>query len=101
MDGSTAPDEMPLYCDRCQSRLVPGRGDFYVVRIHAVADPSGPRFTEEDLQLDPREEIDRLLAAMDGLSEQEALDQVYRRVTIHLCDRCFADWIEDPAGSRD
>jgi hypothetical protein len=32
------------------------------------------------------------------LSAQEAMDQVYRRLTIHLCATCFRSWIESPAG---
>ena len=46
----------------------------------------------------PGTEIERLLARLEGVSEQEALDQVYRRRTLHLCGPCFRRWIENPTG---
>jgi hypothetical protein len=36
---------------------------------------------------------------MKDVSEREALDQVYRRLTIHLCTACYRQWIENPAGA--
>jgi hypothetical protein len=91
-------DESPLFCHRCAVELTPGRGDFFVIKIEAVADPTPPTITKEDLERDNAGEIDRLAEAMAGLSEQEALDQVYRRLTIHLCDACYRRWIENPTG---
>jgi hypothetical protein len=32
--------QSPLLCARCGVELTPGKGDFYVVRIEAVADPT-------------------------------------------------------------
>jgi hypothetical protein len=91
-------DNSPLFCDRCSTQLVPGKGNFYVVNIEAVADPSPPNFDEEDLDKDLRRGIQQLIEDMRDLSQQELLDQVYRRVTIFLCLRCYAQWIENPAG---
>ncbi len=91
-------DDTPLFCGRCSQELIPGRGNFYVVKIEAVADPSPPILDEEDLRGDPLQTINRLIEDSQDLSQQELLDQVYRRVTIHLCVRCYGDWIEDPAG---
>ena len=89
-----------LFCHRCGAILTPGRGDFYLVRIDAVADPSGPNIPAEELEgLDPAEEIDRLIEQMRGLSEQELMDMVYRRMTIHLCGPCYRKWIDNPAGA--
>lgn len=88
----------PPYCDRCQAALSPGRGDFYVVNIEAYADPTPPEFAEEDLTRDPREEIRKLAERLQDLSEREAMDQVYRCLTIHLCAPCYRQWIEDPTG---
>ena len=95
-DGTT--DQLPLLCNRCLVELTPGKGDFYVIRIEAVADPTPPVISEEDLSRDARGEIDRLIAQMQHLSEQELLDQVYRRVTLSLCGSCYAEWIENPTG---
>ena len=43
---------------RCSKEVHPGRGDYYLVRIDAVADPQPPIITQEDLEeekfLEPR-----------------------------------------------
>jgi hypothetical protein len=79
--------------------LEPGDGNFYVVTIDAVADPTPPRLehnmrSDRDLQ----QEIRQLINQLEGMSEREAVDQVHRRVVIHLCLRCYGEWIENPAG---
>lgn len=88
-------DETSLVCDRCAVELHPGRGDFFVVKIEAVADPTPPEFTEENLKRDHKREIQRLLAQIEEMSEREAMDQVYRRLTVFLCNSCYTEWIED------
>jgi len=98
MHGQDPFREWPQFCDRCSRRLERGRGEFFVVEIEAFADPTPPEFSEEDLQRDPRAEIHRLLEEFDDLSQREALDQIYRRLTLTLCTPCFRQWIENPAG---
>jgi hypothetical protein len=88
----------PLSCRRCGASLTPGAGNFYAVTIEAVADPTPPTFSAEDLAGDVRQKIERLLDQLKGLSEQEALDSVYRRRSFHLCGPCLRRWIEDPTG---
>jgi hypothetical protein len=95
---SRSMSQTPLFCDRCAKELTPGEGDFYVVRIAAVADPTPPNFSEDDLARDFDEEIRRLCAQLEEFSEQELIDQVYRRLTLYLCNPCFRDWIEHPTG---
>ena len=95
MNEHDPSDNAPLLCARCAVELRPGTGDFYVVRIEAVADPSPPRFSEEDLRHDHRTEIERLIEQMRDLSEQ-LMDQVYRRLLLYLCGPCYRQWIEDP-----
>jgi hypothetical protein len=92
------PNEPALTCRRCGAGLRPGAGNFYRVVIEAVADPAPPDISAEDLERDVRSEIERLLTQLAGLSEEEALAQVYRRLTLYLCGRCYRDWIEDPTG---
>ncbi|MGO9468364.1 MAG: hypothetical protein ACLQIB_02500 [Isosphaeraceae bacterium] len=87
-------------CRRCGRALHPGRGDLYVVSILAVADPSPPIFTEDDLAGDIGAEILRLTAQLSRIDAEQAQDQVYRRVVFHLCQSCYREWIEDPTGSR-
>jgi hypothetical protein len=96
VDQSDSQDELPLLCARCGVELAPGKGDFYLVRIEAFADPTPPEFSEDDLRQDTRAEIQRLLDEMRDLSPQEAMDQVYRRLVLYLCGSCYRQWIEDP-----
>ena len=90
--------DSPLFCDRCVKELTPGKGDFYLVLIEAVADPTPPVFEEQDLSRDLRGEFNRLVGQLEDLSERESMDQIHRRVTIYLCGPCYREWIENPAG---
>ncbi len=94
------PDEPhpPLICDRCSRLLTPGAGNFYVVHIEALADPTPPSLDDSDEALDVGAEIDRLIDEMEGMSEQELMDQIHRRLTLHLCGPCYRHWIENPTG---
>jgi hypothetical protein len=98
MNGSDQTDDLPLLCARCGIELKPGTGNFYVVQIEALADPTPPSFSDKDLQHDPREEIECLIEQMRASSEQELLDQVYRRRVVYLCGPCYRQWIEAPVG---
>jgi hypothetical protein len=93
-----ASDSDTLLCTRCLKTLEAGRGEFYVVAIEAVADPTPPVIDECDLLRDYRADWRAIVAAMQDTSPQEALDQVYRRLVIHLCNGCYREWIENPAG---
>jgi hypothetical protein len=86
----------PVFCKRCSKPVHPGRGDYYLVRIDAVADPEPPILTEEDLDEDVRAEIERLICMMRGLSEQQLEHQVHCHKAIYLCLPCFQRWIENP-----
>lgn len=92
------PHDEPLLCTRCLKMLPMGRGEFYVVTIQAVADPTPPEITSDDVERDLKREWRELVAELKDISSQEALDQVHRRVVIHLCNACYRDWIENPAG---
>ena len=94
----TDSHEAHLLCHRCGAELAPGEGSFYVVRIEAFADPTPPDLTDDDMDVDIDAEIDRLVEQMRHMSERELMDQVYRRLTIHLCGQCYGEWIENPAG---
>jgi len=89
--------EILLLCHGCGCTLRAGEGNFYVVRIEAFADPTPPNLDLTEPGLDLAKEIDRLIDEMKDMSEQELMDQVYRRMTIHLCGTCYRTWIEDPA----
>ena len=85
-----------LHCKRCSKEVHPGRGDYYLVRIDAVADPQPPIITQEDLDQDVGAEIERLIRRMKSMSELQLERQVFRRKAIYLCVRCFNHWIETP-----
>ena len=90
--------ESPLPCHRCGKLLEPGRGDLYVVRIEAMADPFGLRVDAQDLEgRDLFEEMEKLIEQMRQMSPVDLMNQVYRRLTITLCGPCYRQWIEDPA----
>jgi hypothetical protein len=91
-------EKAPLLCRRCGAALQPGRYTYYRVVIEAVADPTPPTISAEDLATDVRPQIERLLAQLAGLSEEEALAQVYRRLTMYLCGPCYRTWIDNPTG---
>jgi hypothetical protein len=86
-----------ILCAKCLKSLQAGRGEFYLVTIDAVADPTPPAFDEGELKRDLRPDWRAIVAELQDVSSQEALDQVYRRVVIHLCNACFRTWIENPA----
>ena len=85
-----------LHCHRCSMEVHPGRGDYYLVRIDAVADPQPPIITQEDLDQDVGAEIERLIRRMKSMSEQQLERQVFRQKAIYLCVPCFNRWIENP-----
>ena len=78
--------------------LTPGKGNFYVIRIEAFADPSPPDLRTEDFERSLEEEIDHIVQSASELSERELMDQIYRRLTVYLCAPCYRRWIEDPTG---
>ena len=92
-------EDEPLFCDRCLRDLTPGNGEFYVVRIEAIADPTPPSLVELDRGVDITNELNELVAQMKDLSPREAMDQVHRQLTIQLCLACYQGWIENPTGS--
>ena len=91
-------DLSPLFCDRCVRELTPGQGNFYVVKIEALADPTPPSFTEADLEHDVHGEMQKLMDELHGLPQLEAIEQVHRRLSLFLCTSCYEQWIEDPTG---
>lgn len=93
-----ATEEAPLFCARCAAELRPGTGNFFRVSIEAVADPTPPVVAQVETTGELRERIESLLEQMRDLSEQEAMDQVYRRLTLYLCLPCYRQWIENPTG---
>ena len=97
-EPDSAGDAVSLFCARCAIELQPGSGHFYRVTIEAVADPTPPVVSAEELEADLRQKIKQLLTELEAVSTQEALDQVYRRLILYLCGPCYRQWIENPTG---
>jgi hypothetical protein len=97
---TTRPDTgvalAPLRCARCAVELRPGKGNFFRIAVEAVADPTPPEITAEELAQDVRPQIEALLARMNEWTEEELMEQVYRRLTFSLCDTCYRQWIQHP-----
>jgi hypothetical protein len=90
--------DWPLGCHRCGAVLKRGDGSLYVVRIEAMADPTPPSLDPDSTLDDLGTDWEALLDRMEDLSEQELMDQVYRRLIILLCAPCYEAWINNPTG---
>jgi hypothetical protein len=87
-------------CARCSVMLKPGDGSFFIVKIEAFADPSGPIADEcKPSAKQLRDQLETLVKQLHSVSPQEAMDQIHRRFTIHLCKSCYPTWIENPTGA--
>jgi hypothetical protein len=98
MNPNSGPETTHLFCARCAMKLHPGSGNFFRILIEAVADPAPPILAGEESAADLRRQIEKLLFEMQDLSAREAMDQIYRRLILHLCAPCYRDWIENPTG---
>ena len=76
--------------------LTPGEGNFYIVRIEAFADPTPPAIDTDESMADFAAQWESLLEQMRHMSERELMDQVYRKLILHLCSECYRQWIENP-----
>jgi hypothetical protein len=99
MAKDSFPPDDAIFCARCAAELRPGAGDFFQITIEAVADPHPPIVEDDADEQRLRRAIERTLAELSDMTAQEALDQVYRRLVIHLCKKCYPPWIENPAGT--
>jgi hypothetical protein len=88
---------LALFCARCSEELKPGA--HFVVNIEAFADEAVAVPDEALTAAQLRSKIEGLIKQLSEVSEREALDQVYCKLTIHLCPDCYGKWIENPAGN--
>ena len=96
MDDDAHDDQSTDSCLRCGRELHLGCDSCYLIKVEAMADASPPiLFTDKPI----RQQIESLIAQMKDLSTQEAMDQVYRRLSFYLCGQCYRRWIENPVGS--
>lgn len=83
-----------IICHRCGAEVRSGGGKYWIVRLDAVCDPTPPEVDASEPLDSLAAEYEVLLAQVAGMSERELMDQIHRRMTIHLCSKCFGEWIE-------
>ena len=87
-------------CARCNCVLVSSKHAFFEIKIEAIADGSTPDLADlNEEHEDPEQTYLDLVEQLNKTTPQEAMDQVATSRVIFLCDRCFGDWIENPAGA--
>lgn len=100
MAGMSEPDSIlcPISCHRCGAELRLGSGTAYLIRVEAMADPTPPSLDPRELGGDLNRAFREVLEELEHVSAQEAMDQVYRRLSFYLCATCYRRWIENPTG---
>ena len=85
-------------CDRCGCDLKPGALRYEVtIEVKAAYDALEIRLA--DLLRDHRDEMRRLIAAMDRADGADAVEEgVYKRFALHLCPPCQRAYIAAPLG---
>ncbi len=83
-------------CDLCGQELLAKSEVRYEVRIEVKAAYDPLEITEEDLNRDIRGEIAKVLQQLEGISEEEAQNEVYRQFEFDLCPACQRTYLKDP-----
>ena len=83
-------------CDLCGQDLLVRSEVRYEVRIEVKAAYDPLEITEEDLSQDLRAEIAKVLRQLEGLSEEEARNEVYRQFEFDLCAACQKRYVKNP-----
>lgn len=82
-------------CDRC-GKPIEKEEIRYVAKIEVFAAADPLEITFEDLFIDHRPEIDRLLNACEKLSEEELMRDVHVQYQFDLCRECQKTYVCDP-----
>src|SRR6516225_5161952 len=83
-------------CDLCGHELL-GRSEIrYEVKIEVKAAYDPLNFTEDDLAQNVRTEIAKLIQQLEGISEDEAQNEVYRQFKFDLCAACQKKYVREP-----
>jgi len=81
-------------CDLCGQELLAKSEVRYEVRIEVKAAHDPLEITEEDLAQDVRAKIAKLLRQLEGISEEEAQNEVYRQFEFDLCAACQKRYVK-------
>jgi hypothetical protein len=83
-------------CDLCGKDLLAASEVRYELKIEVKAAYDPLNLSQEDLAKDFKTEIARVLRQLEGLSPQEAQDQVYRVFEFDLCSACRRKYMQNP-----
>ncbi len=85
-----------LVCDRCGKNLLIDELVRYTVliRVQAAYDPL--EITEEDLRRDLDAEMKKAVEALEHVTPEEAMNQVFREFRFDLCPPCQRAYLNAP-----
>ena len=86
-----------LTCDRCGNGLLLDAPVRYEVRIEVKSAYDPMELTDDDLA-DASRKLKEAVDAVKHLSEQEAMDEVYKEFRFDLCRTCQKEFIKAPLG---
>lgn len=89
-----------IRCDMCGGALLVDSEVRYEVKIEVKAAYDPLEITREDVERDLQAEIQRLLTQLQGMTPQEAQDQVYRVFRFDLCPPCQKIYLQRPIPKR-
>lgn len=84
-------------CALCGKDLRRERDLRYEVKVEIKAAYDPLRISAEDLETDFRTEIGKLLRQLEGLSADDAQDQIYRVYQFNLCSACRPKFVAELA----
>lgn len=85
-----------ISCDRCGKALLIDEEVRYLVRIEVKAAYDPLELVREDLERDLRAEMEALVERMQGMSREEAENQIYREFRFDLCPPCQREYVRRP-----
>jgi hypothetical protein len=83
-------------CDLCGHELLAKSEVRYEVRIEVKAAYDPLNFTEDDLDQNVRAAIAKLIQRLEGVSEEDAQNEVYRQFEFDLCAVCQKKYVKEP-----
>ena len=85
-----------LTCDGCGAPLLVESDVRYEVKIEVKAAYDPMEITGDDLKKDHKAEMAKIIAQLQGVTEAEAMDEVYRTFRFDLCTPCQRNYLKKP-----
>ncbi len=85
-----------ISCDRCGKGLLVDEDVRYLVKIEVWAAYDPLEIGPDDLAADRSGEIADLVGRLREMTEQEAMDSVYRKFVYDLCPSCQREYLKGP-----